>query len=287
MTGARVETLLLDTDLHAQSAEQLVTKYRQMEQELEQGSYTQVISTVNEFCKTFVHLINIELGEPLERDTDVEEFTKKTLNGEIAENASSTVREYIPHMLSAAVDTTRPRDTASVGLEDTLTYSDARVGVAISSWLLNELVRLYTTADDLDETTEINLLINELATPVDENPLDELVHSRYEFDEQQLAEAVNQAVHIVREDEEVVKGAQFDSYNRDEEITALLLGRLAAYTQDYSEQLGVEESWIDDRVSFNTANRIQNLSFVFSDSEEGGYYIPGFRVEEAVEFLDK
>ena len=67
----------------------------------------------------------------------------------------------------------------------------------------------------------------------------------------------------------------------------LLLGRLAAYTQNYSEQLGVEECWIDDRVSFNTGNRIERLSFVFSDSEEGGYYIPGFRVEEAVEFLDE
>lgn len=47
MNGERIEALLLDTDLHAQSVEQLVTKYQQMEQELEQGSHTQVISCVS------------------------------------------------------------------------------------------------------------------------------------------------------------------------------------------------------------------------------------------------
>lgn len=287
MTLEEISDLLLDTDLNSQSVEQLVRKYQQMEAELERGEHTQVTTTVEEFCKAFVHLINIELGEPLERDTDVEEFTQKALSGEVATEAPSTVRVYIPHMLSAAVDTTRPRDTASVGLEDTLRYSDARVGVAISSWLLTELVRLYATTDDLEETAEVSLLINELTTPVEENPLDDLVQSRYAYDEQQLAEALGQVVHIVREDKDVVKGAQFASYNRDQRITALLLGRLAAYTQGYSDTVGVEESWVSDRVEFRVTNRFENLPFVFADAEEGGYYIPGFRVEEAIGFLDE
>ena len=42
-----------------------------MEAELERGEHTQVTTTVEEFCKAFVHLIHIEIGEPLKRDIDV------------------------------------------------------------------------------------------------------------------------------------------------------------------------------------------------------------------------
>jgi hypothetical protein len=46
---------------------------------------------------------------------------------------------------------------------------------------------------------------------------------------------------------------------------------LAAYTQGYTDTVGVEESWVSDRVEFRVTNRFENLPFVFVDAEEGSY----------------
>lgn len=253
---------------------------------LEHGAPTQVTVTVEEFCRAFVHLLHIELGEPLNRETDVTEFTQRTLAGEIATDAPPVVRMQFPHMLSAALSTARPRSTALSGPKERGHYSDAKVGTEIASWLLTELVRLYATTADNKSTAAVASSLSDSAVPPDGCPLNELVRSRYVYDEQQVAEALDQTVYLVREDESIATGPQFESYNKDQQITALLLGQMAAYTHSYAETPGVEKKWLDEHIDGAVGTHPSTLSFVVSDSQEGGFYIPGFNIEEAIAFLE-
>lgn len=284
MTVQQLVEVLSGSGLHHESVEELIEQYEQMESCLERGEYSQVTDHVEAFCQAYVHLLHIESGEPLERDPNVAEFVEKALAKEIGSEASASVQGSIPQMLNAAVETDRA-PTGARGLEESINHSDARVGVGISSWLLVELVRLYTVSDEFEESVELEGLISELSSPPEEEPLADLVRSRYEFDEQRLARELDGVVHIVQEDKQVVKGSNFPS-TKDKEITALLLGQLAAYKQGYYEMLGVDKSWVSDRArSSIVTQNIESLAFVFKDDEEGGYYIPGYRVDEALNKL--
>jgi len=48
----------------------------------------------------------------------------------------------------------------------------------------------------------------------------------------------------------------------------------------------VEKGWLDEHVDRAVGTRPSALSFVVSDSDEDGYYISGFNIEEAVVFLE-
>ena len=139
--------VLSETGLHHKSVHRLVEAYEMMETHLQRGEYTQATDQVETFCQVYVHVLNIELGEPLERDTDVREFVAKSRNDVIANDAPVSVQEFVPDMLNAAINAARSRDTGPIGLKTSINRSDARVGVSISSWLVVELVRLHLSED--------------------------------------------------------------------------------------------------------------------------------------------
>ncbi|WP_152422440.1 hypothetical protein [Halorubrum californiense] len=285
MNPRQLAEVLSETGLHHESVQRLVQTYETLETHLERGEYTQATDQVETFCQAYVHILNIELGEPLERDTDVREFVAKSRNDVIANDAPASVQEFIPDMLNAAINTARARDTGPIGLNTSINRSDARVGVSIASWLVVELVRLYLSEDEFEDH-EIESLITELVTPIKEQPLHDLVRSRYEFDEQLLARELAEIVYLVPETEEIAKGQHFPSENQEKKITALLLGRVAACNLGFSETLGVERSWINDRIEgVASQGTLDSIPFVFKDTDEGGYYIPGFRVGDALDFL--
>jgi len=285
MNSQKLAEVLSETGLHHKSVHQLVETYGMMETHLQRGEYTQATDQVETFCQVYVHVLNIELGEPLEQDTDVREFVTKSRNDIIANDAPVRVQEFIPDMLNAAINTARPRDTGPIGLKTSINRSDARVGVSIASWLVVELVRLYLSEDEFNDD-DIESLVAELVTPIEEQPLHDLVHSRYEFDEQLLARELNDIVYLVSETEEIAKGPNFPSNNQGKKVVALLLGRVAAYNLGFSETLGAEKSWIDDRIEGVTSpGTLDRISFVFNDTDEGGFYIPGFRVGDALDSL--
>lgn len=285
MNSQKLAEVLSETGLHHKSVHRLVETYGMMETHLQRGEYTQATDQVETFCQVYVHVLNIELGEPLEQDTDVREFVTKSRNDIIANDAPVRVQEFIPDMLNAAINTARPRDTGPIGLKTSINRSDARVGVSIASWLVVELVRLYLSEDEFNDD-DIESLVAELVTPIEEQPLHDLVHSRYEFDEQLLARELNDIVYLVSETEEIAKGPNFPSNNQGKKVVALLLGRVAAYNLGFSETLGAEKSWIDDRIEGVTSSgTLDSISFVFNDTDEGGFYIPGFRVGDALDSL--
>jgi len=230
--------------------------------------------------------LNIELGEPLERDTEVDEFVRKSRHNEIEVNTPRSIKENIPDMLIAAISTLRQRAAGSSDLEVSVNRADARVVSAISAWLIVELVRLYAEVESFDEAEDIDSLIAEEVADPGEQPPSDLVRSRYAFDSAQLSQELAGVVYIERESRGIVPGPEFPN-TREYQIIALLLGRMAAYDGGFCEDPGVNESWFDDWV--NTAgiqSEIAHLDFIFENPDEGGYYIPGFRLEEAIEYLN-
>ena len=278
--------LLSETELHTEAVGKLVDRYTAMESHLERGNFTHATEQVERFCKAYVHLLNIELGEPLEKDTDVDAFIRKSRHDEIETSAVTSVTENIPDMLSAAVATLRQRAAESSELEASMNRADARVVAAISAWLITELVRLYAEVETFDEIKNMDSLIEEQIAATEEQQSPDLVRSRYEFDSNLLNRKLDGVVYIVRESKAIAPGPQFPD-DQEEQITALLLARLVAYDMEFCEEPGVNKSWLEEQGDHSvTPYQLQRLDFVFENADEGGYYIPGFRVEEALEYLD-
>lgn len=281
MEPRQLVEILSETELHSEAVGELVDRYTAMESCLERGDFTQVTEQIGPFCKAYVHLLNIELGKPLEKDTDVDAFIQKSHHDEI----EMSVGKNIPDILSAAVATLHQRDTDSSELEESMDQADARVMTAISAWLIVELVRLYAEVDTFDEAENMNSLIRERVVATDDQQSPDLVRSRYEFDSNRLNQELDGMVYIVRESKEIAPGPEFPD-KRDGQITTLLLARMVAYNREFCEDPGVDISWLEERGDLSvTPNILENLDFVFENSDEGGYYIPGFRMKEALEYL--
>ena len=286
MEPRQLVEMLSETELYDDAVSELIDRFITMESHLERGDFTQVTEHVEEFCKAYVHLLNIELGEPLEEDTDVDAFIRRSRHGEIETTETTSVEKSVPDMLSAAVGTLRQRAAGTSELEDSIDRSDARVVSAISAWLIIELVRLYAEEDTFNEIENIESLIEERVADTKEQPSADLVRSRYEFDSSRLNQKLDGVVFIERESKDVVPGPKFPN-SRGGKITALLLGRIESYDREFCEELGVKKSWIGKRIDQTvTPVVLDDLDFVFKNSDDGGYYIPGFRVEEALEFLE-
>lgn len=286
MKPRQLVEMLSETELHSDAVSKLMDRYTAMESHLERGEFTQVTGQVDDFCKAYVHLLNIELREPLEDDTDVDAFVQKSRRDEIETAAPTSVEESIPDIVSAAVATLRQRAAESSDLERSMDRTDARVVAATSAWLIVELVRLYAEVGAFDEAENMDSLIEEQVAAIEGQSSPELVRSRYEFNSSRLNQELDGTVYIVRENKKIVPGPEFPSARYDQ-ITAFLLGRMAAYDMNLCEKPGVDPSWFDDQAGRSvTASHLNSLDFVFKNSDEGGYYIPGFRVEEALEYID-
>lgn len=281
MEPRQLVEMLSETELHSEAVGKLVDRYTAMESHLERGEFTQVTEQIEPFCKAYVHLLNIELGKPLEKDTDVDAFIRKSRHDKI----EISVGENIPDILSAAIATLRQRNADPSELEESVERADARVMTAISAWLIVELVRLYTEVDTFDEAKNMDTLIEERVAATEDRQSTDLVRSRYEFDSNRLNQELDGIVYIVRENKEIAPGPEFPNKKR-EQITTLLLARMVAYNRGFCEDPGVDISWLEERGDRSvTPNILEKLDFVFENSDEGGYYIPGFRIEEALEYL--
>jgi len=282
MEPRQLVEMLSETELHSEAVGKLVDRYTAMESHLERGEFIQVTEQIEPFCKAYVHLLNIELGKPLEKDTDVDAFIRKSRRDEI----ETGVGENIPDILSAAVATLRQQGADSSELDESMDRADARVMTAISAWLIVELVRLYAEVDTFDEAENMNSLIEERVAATEEQQSPDLVRSRYEFDSNRLNQELDGVVYIVRESKEIAPGPEFPD-NRGEQITALLLARMVAYNREFCEDPGVDKSWLEEQGDHSvTPHQLEKIDFVFENSDEGGYYIPGFRIEEALKYLD-
>ncbi|MFC7044613.1 hypothetical protein ACFQH6_03555 [Halobacteriaceae archaeon GCM10025711] len=122
------------------------------------------------------------------------------------------------------------------------------------------------------------------------DPLEGLYVDGDEFDRERLFNALQGIIGIDRETGNPVFQSGYTELDGRGKFTAQLLYRVAADALDEleDEDLGAPASKFSDPagVSDRSINNYgEELKFVHHDEEKGGYYIPAFAIEEAIEYL--
>jgi hypothetical protein len=287
MDDTTIRQWLVEAGLRKSAVDQLLAEYKKAQTRFQEGEYAEVGIHVGRFCEAVIHILRLEIGSELKQES-VRDFTQECLHGDFAADYSDAINQHIPNMLNTAYDIRSNRDAAHLNLETAVNRADARLGIALCSSMLVELIREFVEIDDETNLDEITTVINQLTESVEENPLESLVVSRFDFDRFDVAAILENTVSIVDEDKTVEPDSDFTNLTRKRQVTALGLGRLAAHDLGYFEQVGVNESWYADHVNYDKSRMkqfLKDLDFFTKDLTYGGYHIPGHRVSDAVDYF--
>lgn len=282
-----VPEMLIDAGLRESAVERLAEEYAKMRRRFQQEEYEEVGAHVGRFCEAVVHVLSIELGEALDDEVQVSQFAHD-LRKDTGAGEPDSVQYILSEALLMAYKIRSHRDTVHLDLQKPVSRSDARVGIATCSWIFAELIHVYGNADDDSRREKVGSVISDISEPTDGEPLRRLEVSKYEFDEKKVADALSGYVRLVREDEDVQPDADFSGLGRKTQIVSLLLGKLSGYEIGYYNSIGARKNWIGERYGYKQSkvtDNVSKLDFVFRDNSEGGYHIPGYRVDEAVDYL--
>lgn len=281
-----VESLLVDSGLRKKAVEILLEEFAAMQSRFREEEYAEVGVHMGRFCEAMVKILRVEAGFELKARPSVSNFAH-----ELRDDAGGSVPEGVQYgvsdMLLTAYRIRNERDTVHIDLENPVRRSDARTGVTVCSWMLVELIRGYAIDGDTEDIEEIGQLIDQITESTEENPLERLRQSRYEFDERRVADALEGLINI-EEDETVAPDQGLARLDKEGQVTAILLGQLAAYKLG-ADNTGRKKGWISentDLTSGQARGKARKMSYVFEDDSEGGYYIPGFRVDEAITLIE-
>jgi hypothetical protein len=281
-----VESLLVDSGLRKKAVEVLLEEFAAMQRRFREKEYAEVGVHMGRFCEAMIKILRVEAGFELKARPSVSNFAHE-LRDDGGGNVPEGVQYGISDMLLTAYRIRNERDTVHIDLENPVRRSDARTGVTVCSWMLVELIRGYAIDGDTEDIEEIGQLIDRITESTEENPLERLRQSRYEFDERRVADALEGLINI-DEDETVAPGQCLTQIDIKAQITAVLLGQLAAYKHG-ADNAGKGKKWISENTDVSellVSSKIKDMQYVFEDDSEGGYYIPGFRVDEAVSLIE-
>ena len=164
MTVEFVRTELVDAGLHEESVEDLIQHYRDMRFHLSNENYVEAGAHVGNFCENLANIIRVETGEGIDPHIQVGDFLDDILNGNIPKNGLDyEVYTTIPRTMRVAYDLRNNRDSVHVNLEVEVNHSDTQTAVRLCTWMLSELLRIYTDAEHRDDVAK---LIEQLATPM-------------------------------------------------------------------------------------------------------------------------
>lgn len=159
-----VRSELLDAGLHEESVDDLIEHYRDMRFHLSNENYVEAGAHVGNFCENLANIIRAETGKGIDPHIGVGNFLDNILNGNLPKNGLDyEVYTTIPRTMRVAYDLRNNRDSVHVNLEVEVNHSDTQTAVRLCTWMLSELVRVYSDADHLDEVAE---LIEQLAAPM-------------------------------------------------------------------------------------------------------------------------
>ncbi|MFC7044614.1 hypothetical protein ACFQH6_03560 [Halobacteriaceae archaeon GCM10025711] len=129
-------------------------------------------------------------------------------------------------------------------------------------------------------------------TDESENPLERLHVDADQINRELLADALEGVIGIDEDSGEAKHLAGYTDLDNIEKFVARLLYRVAAVDLGHFEddEVGAESGAFGDVVGVDDSTIRQyvgKLDFVENESERGGYYIPGYSLEAAVEFLQQ
>lgn len=278
----------LTSELREDGVDKLINEYSQMRRRFQEEEYAEVGISVGRFCEAMVSILDYKFTSKLD-DKSVREFAQASINDEIGESYPPAINQHIPNMLHTAYDIRSNRDSAHVNFDTAVNRTDARVGTALCASMLVELTHEFIDEDKIEDVDDIVAVLDQLADPIEQSPLDSLVASKYDFDHEEVANLLDGLIIIVDEDNEVEPGLGFFDLNVKEQVTALALGRLAAYKRDIVYQIGAKENWYTDRVDAigSVDTKLEESEFIRCDFSDGGYHIPGYQVKNAIEVLSE
>jgi hypothetical protein len=287
MINDEISDLLIDAGLQESAVNTLLDEYEEMQSKFKQQEYAGVGMNVGHFCEAVIHILRVEIDSELKSET-VREFAQECLQGDIAEDYPRAIQQHIPNMLNTAWDIRSNRDAAHMNLEIPVNRADARLGIALCSSMLIELIREFGAEGDQEDINRISEIIEKISATVEENPLDALVKSKYEFNEEEMGEILEDKVTIVEEENEVEPGPEFFELDDKNQIVALALGRLAAYNRDMinETEIGERKDWFADRANPSKSrcnNLLRNLDCIKErERQANNYFIPGYQVPKAI-----
>lgn len=289
MSLEKVREELLDGGLHEQSVKRLLDHYQSMQTRMREGEYDEAGTHIGNFCENMVNVLRDQMGEPVESRPNVGKFVNECTSGKFGTTELDSIRLQIPNMLRAAYDIRNNRDSVHVNLQVPVNHADTQTGIAMCSWMLAEVLRVYGTSTNTNGMEEVGELIDELAQPItDGNPLEKLETSSEGFDRHELAETIGGYIQVLQDDGKVCPDQAFTVLSTKEQVIALLLGRRAAEDLGHIEEVGVQTRWISEFVDVSDTRVRQitkEVESIHKDDNSGGYHIPGFRIQEAVNRL--
>ena len=155
---------LLDARLHEESVNDLIQHYRNMRFHLSNENYVEAGAHVGNFCENLANIIRAETGKGIDPHISVGKFVDDILNGNLPKNGLDyEVYTSIPRIIRVAYDLRNNRDSVHVNLEVEVNHSDTQTAVRLCTWMLSELVRVYSDAEHRDDVAQ---LIEQLAEPM-------------------------------------------------------------------------------------------------------------------------
>ena len=291
MSLEKVKQELLEGGLHEESVERLLDHYQSMQGRIQEGEYDEAGTHIGNFCENMVNILRDAMSESVEARPNVGTFVDHCTGGNIGTGEPDSIRLQVARVLRAAYDIRNNRDSVHVNLQVPVNHADTQAGIAMCSWMLAEILRVYGDGDETDDMEEIGALIEEISEPVTEgNPLRELETSPDDFDRRAVRDALDGLVQIGGGEIHPSRGFS-QLATAKEKVIVLLVAQRAAVDLGATEQEGLTANWISsseraDVTSTRVRQIINEYSFIYDGENNGEYHIPGFRVEEALDCLE-
>ena len=282
MSTDEIKKVLLDAGFDESPVEKLIDEYNQMGAEFQNGEYAGVGRHSGRFCEAVIHILRYEIDDKYKTES-VREFATAIQNRNLGNEYSESIQQHLPNMLHTAWDIRSNRDAAHMNLEVAVNRADAKLSLALCSSMLVELIREFGSDNTEEEINQISGIIDNLSVVVEENPLQRLVTSKYEFDRERVAETLDGIISIVAEDEEIKPGVDFFEYQTKQQVIAMALGRLAANDLGVvnDNEVAKNADWFEKRIDSDSVSRhLTDTDYI--EQKYNKYHIPGYQVENAI-----
>ncbi|RYJ08285.1 hypothetical protein ELS19_17165 [Halogeometricum borinquense] len=123
----------------------------------------------------------------------------------------------------------------------------------------------------------------------DKDPLEKVLVDKNEINRKQLADGIDGIIGVDKETGEPAPLPSYHDLNNRKQFVARLLARRASVALDRlaDDEVGITSGEAEDvlPVSESTIQNYGSIDFVQNDSEQGGYYIPAYSIDQAIEFI--
>jgi len=285
---------LLDAGLHEESVEDLLEHYRKMRSHLSSENHVEAGAHVGDFCESMSNIIRAETGEGVDPHIQAGRFLDNILNGNLPKNGlEDSVYTTIPRAMRVAYDLRNNRDSVHVNLKVEVNHSDTQTAVRLCTWILAELVRVYSDEDHLDDVAEI---IEEFAEPMTtEMGLAERVSDRMVVDtESRLEEHFEEVNHLfqILGNGSILIEEEFSDASCQEKILIHLIGRRYAFEGDEVKSPTLPYGYFYSRFDIDKSsirhhmNGLENDLMVEKENESGEWGIIPAKIGEALNRIE-